>query len=444
MDISNQKKIGIIGGGVAGISSAVELLKNSHHHIHIFEAKNELGGRIFSFQDQITGEFIDNGKHLMVGAYSNFFNLLRFIDSYNNLSFQKHLEVNFLKKNIHYSLSSGRFNKISLLFSLIKINQLSISEKFRIINFIKKIKKIKKFENLNITASELLINHGQTFNIIQHIWEPLILATMNIKVQEASAAIFLEILDQAFFSSKSNQKIVFSEVPLMHLLKPIEKLNSNSFCISKYTYINKIERSDNNFVIHSSTGLSWEFDILILAISPKQIVQILPDSYRFLPEWKKIYEFTKIIEYSPILSVYLWSNKKLLNKTFTGLIDTEFQWIFSEKSNKYKYSLTKSAAEDFVTKSKKEIIEIVYKDLSLSLNEFNPEEIFHYQIIFEKQATIKITPEIEKLRPSNQVDECIFIAGDWTNTKLPATLESAAKSGFLAAKEIVSQHYKLI
>lgn len=444
MDNSNQKKIGIIGGGVAGISSAVELLKNSNHHIHIFEAKNELGGRIFSFQDQITGEFIDNGKHLMVGAYSNFFNLLRFINSYNNLSFQKHLEVNFLKKNIHYNLSSGRFNKISLLLSLIKINQLSISEKFRIISFIKKIKKIKKFDNLEITASELLINHGQTFNIIKHIWEPLILATMNIKVQDASAAIFLEILDQAFFSSISNQKIVFSEVPLMHLLKPIENLNSNSFCISKYTFINKIERSDNNFVIYSSTGLSWEFDILILAISPKQIVQILPDRFRFLIEWKKIYEFAEMIEYSPILSVYLWSNKKLLNKTFTGLIDTEFQWIFSEKSNKYKYTLTKSAAEDFVTKSKKEIIEILYKDLSLSLNEFQPEEIFHYQIIFEKQATIKITPKIEKLRPNNQVNESILIAGDWTNTKLPATIESAAKSGFLAAKEIIGQHQKSI
>ena len=166
-----KRKIGIIGGGVAGISAAIELIENPNIHVELFEAKNEIGGRVYSFRDPVTNEYIDNGKHLMVGAYQNLFKLLRKLDTYSELNFQKFLNVEFTNGISEYKLSSGRLGKLSQVISLLKINQFTISEKFNLIRFIIRIGKLKKISISGITALELLLRQNQNENLIQHFWE---------------------------------------------------------------------------------------------------------------------------------------------------------------------------------------------------------------------------------------------------------------------------------
>jgi zeta-carotene desaturase len=432
-----KRKIGIIGGGVAGISAAIELIENPNIHVELFEAKNEIGGRVYSFRDPVTNEYIDNGKHLMVGAYQNLFKLLRKLDTYSELNFQKFLNVEFTNGISEYKLSSGRLGKLSQVISLLKINQFTISEKFSLIRLIIKIDKLQKLNITGLTAQELLRRENQNENLIKHFWEPVILATMNISPAEASSEIFLEVLNRSIFSNNENQKLVFSKIPLIGLFNPISEINKNNFILHKSTLATKLLNNNGKWEILLQSGKSSEFDSIILAVPPKQCSKLISAIDSNDIKIKEIIEFTEKFSYSPILSVYLWSDNDFLNCDFKCLIGTEFHWIFKEKSKDFRFTLTKSNAEEIISMSRKEILEQVYQDLEKCFPEFDRNKIFHSQIIFEKQATIKITPGIEKIRPNNKILDNLFLAGDWTNTKLPATMESAAKSGQEASRQIL-------
>jgi predicted NAD/FAD-dependent oxidoreductase len=375
----------------------------------------------------------------MVGAYEHFFNVLRKINTYHYLDFQKYLKVNFNKSGDTYSLSSGSLGKFSLLVSIFKNRQISFSEKIFFLDFVRKSQKLSRLSNIHqLSAFELLRSQKQSDNLIQLIWEPLILATMNINPENASAYIFLQILNLAFFADNLSSKLVFSSIPLMNLLTNLEKKVDNNFRIFYSQFINQIQNINDKFALSHGEKSVEEFDAVIFAIPPKNLLRILNQSNISIEN--KLIEFTEKVNYSPIISVYIWSENDFLNKDFEALINTNFHWIFREKSQSLRFTLTKSFAEEMISYSRKEIIEMIFNDLEKSYENFNRNSVLHYQIIFEKQATIAITPEIEILRPNQRVKKGIYISGDWTSTNLPATMESAAKSGQIAARFLLEDY----
>lgn len=427
-------KVAIIGAGIAGISTAIELMNQTGLEITIFEAKSTIGGRVFSLYDNKAEEVIDNGKHLMVGAYNYFFALLKELNTFENLKFQDFLEIDFNDNRKKYRIQSGKYAMLSLLTSLLKVKTLKFVEKVNFIKFIAKLNQIRKgFSANHLTALDLLKKNKQNDNLIKLFWEPLILATMNVKPKEADAGIFLEILSQAFFSDIDSQKLVFSKVPLMELLSPMEKLINSKLKIRFSTLVKSIEKQKNGFVIDSDNREI--FDAIVFAIPPnslKKIIQLSDD----LPE-NNLFKFFEIVEFSPIVSAYLWSKIDFLDTNFEAMIGTNFHWIFKEMSKGIRFTLTKSNSEELIHFSRNEILEMIYTDLEKLYPKFKREEIYHYQIIFEKNATIKLTPEIEEIRPAQRIENGLYLCGDWTNTKLPATMESAAKSGQLAARFLI-------
>ncbi|OGU57594.1 MAG: hypothetical protein A2X64_09085 [Ignavibacteria bacterium GWF2_33_9] len=425
----NKIKIGIIGSGIAGIAAANELLKDTNFEITLFDARSTLGGRINSFIDPVTKETIDNGKHLMVGAYHHFFNLLKDLQSYNNLNFQDYLNVNFFTKNgSNFKLSSGKKGKLSLLVSLFKIKNFSFTEKINFINFVLKINSLKDNTQKKDNALEILNKNKQSQKLIKHFWEPLILATMNISPMEASAKVFLEVLSQAFFSDIKNQRLVFSKIPLINLLSTFSEQKKSNLHFRFSNYIKSISPLENEkWCIENTNGEQLNFDKVILAVPVKQCLKILSNLAKN-DDLEKIIDFCSKVALSPILSVYLWTKEDFLQKDFAAMIGTKFHWIFREKNNPTRFALTMSNSEEFTKLSKQEILEILKNDLKLLFPDFHTEDIIHYQVIIEKQATIKITPAIEELRPQNKLMYGLYLAGDWTATGLPATMESAAKS----------------
>jgi zeta-carotene desaturase len=170
------------------------------------------------------------------------------------------------------------------------------------------------------------------------------------------------------------------------------------------------------------------YDAVIFAIPPFAFKKInfsfaIPDLDNF--------------ESSPIVSLYLWSEEDFMDDDFYALIGTNFQWIFKETSKSLRYTLTYSAADEIASLAKNEIFEIAFKDLEQTFPKFNRSAIYHSQIIAEKSATIKLTTLSQKLRPYQKISKGIYLAGDWTNTALPATMESAALSGKLAAQNLI-------
>ncbi|HRS01815.1 MAG TPA: FAD-dependent oxidoreductase [Bacteroidota bacterium] len=426
--IENCKNIAIIGAGISGISAAMDLM-DKNVNIDIFEAKNTIGGRIASYKDDLTGDTIDNGKHLMVGAYSNFFDLLKKLNSYRHLYFQKYFNVNFISQTGAFKFSNGRFGKLSQFISFIKLSNISLKEKEKNIKFIRQVQKnnINTFEK---SAEQVLQDFHISNNMINIFWSPLITATMNILPKYASGEIFLNILKYAFFCDNDSARLVFSNQPLLELLSPFNRIFPNgNRKIHLHKPIVSINKHSKNMIIKSKNGEEFCFDAIIIATTPYALRKIetnfaMPNLENFEP--------------SPIISLYLWCEEDFLDEDFYSLIGTNFQWIFKESTQSLRYTLTMSAADKFVNSSGDEIFEMAYHDLETIFPKFNRNMIYNTKLIKERSATVKLTPQIERLRPLQKIFNGIYLAGDWTNTNLPSTMESAALSGKLATKNLIT------
>ncbi len=432
-------KVAIIGGGIAGISAAMNLLKNDDYSVDIYEAKNILGGRVFSLPSGYNNQIIDNGKHIMVGAYHNFFELLKELGTYQFIKYQDNFEVLLQSQDYNFTLQSGKYGDLSLVQSLWKFQKANTSEKIKLVKFFimlkMKAKNLEKYstEIKDLTVEEYLKNNKISTEFIKYIFEPIVLATINTTIQKAPAELFVQVLTKAFFSSPENQKLCFSRVPLADLFIPLADKYPKRLKIFTNSLITKIRITEKNLGVFDNQ--KWlNYDAIILATQHNFIKKILATSYLHDLLNVKSLHFFREVRTSSILSIYFWTKQKLIEGDFCGVIGSTIHWIFKEKRLKNCYALTISAADDFTVFPRDFIYNLAMASLEKIIPEFDRNQIDHHRMYLDKFATIGINPQIEQLRPDNKLVKGIYFAGDWTNTKLPATMESAATSGKMAAK----------
>lgn len=427
------KLVTIIGGGLAGLSSAVFLHKKGYN-VQLFESSPKLGGRAYSFYDREKNLYFDNGQHILAGWYENTFEYLKAIGSYDKLDFQSNLEVNFYDTNKN-SFNLKTYNlpaPFNLLFGLLNFKALSGSDKLSVLK-IYKIFSDKKLEQLNNVA-ELLKAIKQTPTLIEYFWEPFILAVFNAKPENINCKIFLKILKNGF-SKKSFSNLVIPKVNLNEL-----------FIDDALTYFQKnnikvVEKEKISKLFFNGSTIDYAVTESGNKIKSDYYISAVP-FFRF----KELFEINNYNQYfkgrgnlhsSSIISLHLFFENEvpadlLKNNSFgmTGLIGTKVQWIF--KRNPKHLSLVISAS-DFLDELTDESNETIYKnclsELSKCLNGFDNLVVKDYKIIKEKRATFIPDNDSVNERPSQKTDiQNFFIAGDWTNTGLPATIESAIKS----------------
>jgi squalene-associated FAD-dependent desaturase len=425
-------KVIIVGGGVAGISAAVELAK-SNIPVQLIEAKNYIGGRCFSFVDRFTGDEIDNGQHIFIGAYHNFFELLDNIGTRKFIIPQKKFEISYFKDSEKAKLvASGLRSRLPLLLGLIRFRLLDLKSKLRIINLIMKSQKIS-FDQ-SISALELLYKYNQTKEAINIFWEPLIMATLNQSIERSPADIFLEVV-RKMFSSQENAKIYFSSVGLSRLFAPAENfLEARNSKILKNTRIQRIEISSNKVVgCYDKSDTFYPAKALIFAVP----FDVLDDIFRNSDLEYCMSNFN----YSTIISYYFWTKKPINCNEINALIGTNSHWIFNRSlymqnlNTKYfNYTITISNANKIAKLERKVIENMIISDL-MSLNLLkNKEDIIHSKLIIDKKATVALDCKNNaKRHPIFTEFNNMFVCGDWTSTGLPATVEGAALSGKLAA-----------
>lgn len=441
------KSVLIIGAGAAGISAAINLVKGGYR-VTVVDSRNEPGGRARSSKNFETGYIIDNGQHLLIGAYEHFIGLLKTLGTERFLDYQHSLRVPYLFSDSRVDIldTSVLRGKAGMLAGILRLKMFSFKEKLAAIKF---LISLKLFGNNTdrITAFELLKKHNQSANLIEYLWKPIILATLNAQPERASAKIFMETIKRAFLTSSDNSRLIFPSCGLSELFEPFpDWLNEAG---SKYIGGCLIEKLivDNGICkgAISKSGELFEADYIISAIPPYGLSKILPENVKELAFFA---DLTKI-EYSPIVSVYLWLDKKITDEKVISLLGTQTQWLFNRNaisndfsvvSDKYDshITLTISAADEFAALTADEIVTICLNELKQIFPEYRDLKTLHSKVIKEKRATMLITPESEKFRLTQKTSvPNLFLAGDWTDTGLPATLESAALSGFLAAKCII-------
>jgi squalene-associated FAD-dependent desaturase len=439
-----KKKVIIIGSGIAGISAAVNLAMNGIKAI-VVESRQHHGGRASSLMDDYTGELIDNGQHLFMGAYKCFLRLTKILGTYEYLLISKGIKIPFSsgEDDVTEFNTTSLPGKAGMILGLLKLGNLSFKSKVNSVNFLISLKNRKINEN-SLTVKELLIKYKFDEKSIKSFWEPLCLAVMNLKTSEADSGVFVEVLRRAFFTDKQSSSMIFSKVTLSELTAPYEKfIKVKGGEIHYGKKIDKIIFNNGKLKCLFSGEDKYEADYYISCIPPYRLKRIIED--KDIDKFRYLENFN----YSGIISAYLWFEKDFLNNRIISLLNTDLQWIFNRRkiiekpkimNNNLKghYALTISAADNIINLKNYQIKDILLKDMIKHFPQFTGLTPKHYIVLKDKFATIKLVPSAVSLRPDCSTDYSnFFLAGDWTNTELPATIESACLSGFRVSDMII-------
>jgi len=426
-----QKKVIVIGGGFAGLSAAAYLAKNKFK-VTLLEASPKFGGRAYSFLDKETNSVLDNGQHILLGCYHETLKFLSLIEAKENFHFQKRLEVNFVKEGFRVlPLKSFPFvYPINLLIALLRFEAISFSERIRLLKVFIKLLFLSADKFLNMNTKEWLETENQSQNVQDAFWRILAVGALNTSIEKASAKIFIHILKQIFLKGNKGATIVLPKYGL-----------SESYCKNAEEYIvknegeillsepvEKIIISDGRLVeIHSSNKVFLDFDFVISAIPAFALNRIIDDKNNFvLPDFK----------YSPILNIHIWLKKNVIPDGFFGLINSSLHWVFNKGTH---LNIVISDANELVNKSDEDLIEMV-KDEMKKFFLLDAEFITRSKIIKEKRATFIPSNDVIDKRPAQETHfKNLILAGDWVDTGLPSTIESAVKSGRVAAEIIIGE-----
>jgi squalene-associated FAD-dependent desaturase len=422
------KKIVVIGGGFAGLSSA-SFLSDSGFKVELLEASPKLGGRAYSFLDNETNTIIDNGQHILMGCYYETLDFLKLIGSEQKLSKQSRLSVNFVKQHFEICplLVTGSLYPFNLLSAVLNYSAITFYEKLLFIKFFAKIYLYSEKDLKKLTVIEWLLLEKQTANLIKSFWEILAVSALNTDIRKASANIFASVLKRIFFRGNEAATIILpslglSETYCDNALSFISRNNGN---ISLSESVIKLTFQDNVIKeIMTSKRVISDFDCVISALPLYALKKVINDN-NFLSDFE--------LEYSSILTVHLFLKENRFENTFYGLIDSPVQWVFNKGSH---FTVVMSNADKFIDTSKEDTLDLILSELKKYIL-LDRSEITTYRIIKEKRAAFIPSNNILDKRPSVFTPiKNFFLAGDWTNTGLPATIEGAVKSGRIAAEAV--------
>lgn len=439
------KSVTVTGGGIAGLSAAV-FLSERNYKVKLFESSPKLGGRAYSFFDKEKNQFFDNGQHILAGWYKNTFEYLNITGSSGNLNFQKTLEINFINQEKRlYRLNCPAVSPpYNILAGLLKFRALDFRDKTALIN-LKKLFAGRINADTFRNVKELLTDLKQTDNLIKYFWDPFNLAVFNTVSENISAELFLNVINRGFKEKKSSA-LVIPEVNLNELLidgtvKYFRERGIEFFLNTGVSRFAVNESGKKIEFLELENGSRETSDYYICAVPFF--------GFRKLFEKKVFDEFgynTEKLKSSAIISVHLFFKNRIPGKLIpenssgmTGLTGTKVQWIFKRSDIHLSLVISGAGYLGLIEKSSEDIFEIVMNDLKMTIKGFDETALSDYRIIKEKRATFIPDKESSKYRPKQKTYlSNFYIAGDWTDTGLPATIESAVTSAKICTEEITN------
>lgn len=444
------KNIIVIGGGFAGLSAAT-VLGAQGHRVTVLEGRQVLGGRAYSFRDAQTGDSVDNGQHLFMGCYHETQAFLDRIGAIERLRFQSNLAVDFISEG-------GRRSTLScwplpspwhLLSGLVRLGTFSWADRARLVYVDRALREAAKnpqaFEHM--TVEEWLIQARQSERARRNFWDLIAIATLNEDPKIASAAPFVTVLAQAFFDRRKASRIGISAVGLSDLYvqaaqKYLEERGGQVLAKSPVASLEIIGKRVSAVLLRDGQRLSADW--VISAVAPVSFGKLFPENIR---AQHPLFEKIEKLRFAPIISIHLWFDREISRAAFAGLLGTHIQWFFNKAkihgpsaSHKGYVSLVISGAHAFVDWTEKRLLSMAMEELRRLFPQAREAVLLRSLVIKEHQATLSPVVGSENLRPTAQSPfENLLIAGDWTRTGLPATIESACYSGHHCADLVIQK-----
>jgi squalene-associated FAD-dependent desaturase len=447
-----QRDVVVIGGGFAGLSAAVALARQGFR-VAVLERKPALGGRAYSFTDAETGDFVDNGQHVLMGCYAETLKFLGRVGASGQLVFRPDLAIEMRERDGRAGVLKTAHlpSPLHMTAALLRYRLLTPRERLSAMIAGLRMLRMHRQERIRLgqaTVKTLMDVLGQGERARQCFWYPLAIATLNEDPEIASAALLAEVLKRAFFSRRSDSAFVYAKIGLSDLYCPgsVRIIGSSGGLVETRAAVEALEFGDEGKIagVRLRDGRRLQAANFIAAVPPAQLVRLLPEGAGADPFFAHLCEITS----SPIVCLHAWFDREITAAPFVGFVSTTTQWLFNkrrifaekgERANGY-LSFVISGARKLVDAGNEELLELVTGDLHAMIPASRDARVIKALVLKEKQATMAPSPECDRLRPGLATPiSNFFLAGDWIQTGLPATIESAVASGHSAAAAIAAR-----
>ncbi len=425
-------RVAIIGGGYAGMAAAAELARHGIG-VHVFEAGRVLGGR--ARRVHVDGRMLDNGLHILLGAYRETLRLIELVKHPDEAQGLRRLP---LELNIHpgFRLRAPCFPApLHLLMALLGAQGLGFSDRIATARFMAWARNqgFKLTPDTNVRA--LLGARRQPDTVSRLLWNPLCVAALNTPPELASAQVFLNVLKDSLNGSRADSDLLLPTVDFSALFpeRAARYVQSRGGTIRLGFTVDSLKKSAAGFELNGSGD---RFTHAIVAVSPHRAAVLLKQHAALAPIVGMIERF----EYQPIYSVYLQFRPGTRLPFQMGGIEARLtQWLFDRgqlcgQDGLIGVVISARGAHQDLTHD--ELARAVLGELAEHFPSLGTAQ--WQQVIAEKRATFSCTTHLS--RPDNLTPVAgMFLAGDFTASPYPATLESAVRSGVRAAN-LVMQH----
>ena len=418
-------KVLIAGGGLAGLSAAAAL-GGAGFEVDVFEARPFLGGRATSYaapagDEGAEPEVIDNCQHILLRCCVNL------LDFYNRLGVRDRIKF---YREFYFLEPGGRMSvltrgKLPAPFhfsgSFWKMHCLNRADKVGIAKalYAMRRERTRRKDLDKISMLDWLLQKRQTPHAIDRFWRQVLVSAINEDLDRMAALHGFQVFWLSFLARADAYEMGVPSVPLAKLYDAEAWKRIGSVRLHLRTPVERID--EDGFVV---AGERRKGDHYICALPFERLGGVGLDAPKF--------------EHSPITGVHLWFDREITNLPHATLLDRTMQWMFNKDRGRYIQCVV-SASRDLTNLTRNEIVDIAIGDLRLYFPKVKEATLLKSHVIKEQRATFSAAPETEHLRPTPESGlPKVVLAGDWTRTGWPATMEGAVRSGYLAA-EAVSQ-----
>jgi squalene-associated FAD-dependent desaturase len=438
--------VAIAGGGLAGLAAGCALAE-AGFRVSLFERRSYLGGRASSYQHPGTGEIVDNCQHVLLGCCTNLLDFYRRAGTLDKIRWYE--KLTFLEPGGRASVISPSALPAPLHTApaFLRVDCLSLSDKLSISRAMAALAPSTPGDN-GQTFLDWLKRHGQTAQAIERFWKTILVSALNEDLDQISVLYAAQVVRESFLKSAAAGRMGIPTVPLTELYSTAgDYVRARGGEIQLRAAVESF-RAEASGVSVIANGQERKFDYLVLAVPFNVLGRMLPDSPSAAPLAATLEKFST----SPITGIHLWFDRQISDLDHAVLLDRTIQWMFhksrliaarsDEDQNSVKgggsyVELVVSCSRSLVEKSKVAIVEMATKEMQEFFPSAREAKLLKSTVIKEVHATYSPRPGIDEQRPKPETAwPRVFLAGDWTATGWPATMEGAVRSGYLSAEAL--------
>jgi squalene-associated FAD-dependent desaturase len=454
-------RVAIVGGGLAGLAAGCALAE-SGFHVTLFERKPYLGGRASSYQHPGTGEVVDNCQHVLLGCCTNLIQFYERLGVENKIRWFDRLT--FLEPGGRASViePSALPAPLHTASAFLRAACLNLADKFAIARAMAALAPAMPRDN-GETFLVWLHRHGQTERAIDRFWKPILVSALNEELDRVSVPSAAQVVRESFLKSAAAGRMGVPIVPLTELYSVAgDYISARGGEVRLRCGVESF-LADPDGVKLRVAGDEMHFDWTIVAVPFDALSRMLPQEPAANPLRQTLARF----ETSPITGIHLWFDRQITDLDHAVLLDRTIQWMFHKsklqavapasrqpevragrpqdsrrdagatQGNASYIELVVSSSRSLVEKSKQEIVDLALRELREFFPGARDANLVKSTVIKEVHATYSALPGVDAFRPQPETAwPRIFLAGDWTATGWPATMEGAVRSGYKAAESV--------